>query len=362
MEPIPKDHPLIRHAGLHPDFREEIACYYQNRPYSLQIESTLACGQGCRYCYAGSDNPPEKELPAAAIRGLIDAAAGMGIQSVDWLGGDPLLRDDWEELMTHAQRLGLSSSIWSSGLPLADPETAKRAVAASKGGFVSVHLDSLDPAIYSVLHTGSAKEKIRTILRSVDLVQAAGKLPEEMINCITLTRPVAGEDIRRTIRFFREEKGMRTCLTLLVPAGSACRHPEWIPDRRAIRDAYEERNRANFEGDTLGLGPMDVSKFYCAGTVCVTVDGDVTPCSVIRKSYGNIFEEPFEAIARRNRDELLFTRLRTAGNYHGSCTTCSQGMVCWGCRASAWAATGDTEAPDPYCWMAGTEAEPDERK
>jgi radical SAM protein with 4Fe4S-binding SPASM domain len=355
--------PVIRYAGLHPDFSEEIAYFYKNRVYSVQIESTLACGQGCRYCYAVPEGPPKQELASGLVRELLAAAAGMEVRAVDWLGGDPLLRKDWDPLMAYAQDLGLTNNIWSSGLPLANPLTAERAVAVTEGGFIAVHLDSLDPGIYAILHRGDPVSGIRTILAAVDTLQECGKPPDEMINCITLTAPVAGGDVRETIRYFREEKGMRTCLTLMVPAGSGAQYRHWIPSGREIRDAYEYRNRMNFPSAAEFLGPMDVSRYYCGGTVCVTADGDVTPCSVIRERVGNILREPFEAIVARSKDDLLFTPLRVAGACSGGCAECTRGMACWGCRASAFCASGDMLAADPFCWMhpAGEGDAPDRR-
>jgi len=343
-------HPLYRHAGLHPDFAEEMAYFFQNKVYSVQIETTLACTQGCRYCYAAAADPLQKELPAQTIREVLEAAVRMEVRAVDWLGGDPLLRDDWEALMAYAADLGLANNIWSSGLPLADPGVAVRAIAASEEGFISVHLDTLDPGIYATLHTGHAKEKIAAILSGVETLQGLGKSPDQMVNCITLTTPVAGRDVQETIRFFWEDLGMRTCLTLMAAAGAAGGMEHWIPSREAIREAYQCRNASGYAGTDLALGPMDVSKFYCGGVVCVTIDGEVTPCSVIREGVGNIFREAFPSIVARHKETLLATPLRRAGSRAGSCSRCAQAAVCWGCRASAYYASGDLLGEDPYCW------------
>jgi len=105
---------------------------------------------------------------------------------------------------------------------------AKKAIEVSEGGFISVHLDSLDEKIYGKLTTGSGK-KIKAILKGVDNVQSLGKSPENMINCITFTKPLAGNDVKRTSGYFFKKKGMRTCLTQMCRTGLALDHPEWIP-------------------------------------------------------------------------------------------------------------------------------------
>ncbi|MCZ7357571.1 MAG: radical SAM protein [Candidatus Methanoperedens sp.] len=336
---------------LHPDYSEEMRYFNEGKVYSVQIESNLACPQGCLYCYAFSGGAPMKELPASDILAVIDSAAGMGVKAIDWLGGDPLVREDWYELMQYAMNKGLRNNIWTSGIPLENRDVARKAVEMSEGGFISVHLDSLDEGIYGRLHTGDPEKKIKAILQGIDNIQSLGKRPENMINCITFTNLVAGEDVRRTTRFFFEEKGMRTCLTQMCMAGLALEHPEWSPSIRNIREACEFRDEVNYSNSSLSMSTMDANKFYCGGIVCVTIDGDVTPCSVIRKGFGNIHETSLENIIEQQRDNLLLTHIRNPGNMQGYCGTCENNSVCWGCRAQAYYETGDMLAPDPKCWM-----------
>jgi radical SAM protein with 4Fe4S-binding SPASM domain len=341
---------VITCGCLHPDCEEVFEYFREGRVYAVQIESNLACQQGCRYCYASGDVPLNRELPSPDVLAVIDSAARMGVKAIDWLGGDPLLRRDWFYLMEYAKECGLINNIWTSGIPLADPGVAEKAHEASAGGFISVHLDSLNEEIYGVLHTGDPTVKIDAVLAGVENLQSLGKAPREMINCITFTKPVAGNDVVRTIRFFFEEKGMRTCLTQICPVGLARERRDWIPNPGEVRAACEARDAINYPGSPLSFGPMDTSKFYCGGMVCVTVDGDVTPCSVIRKGFGNIHERSLAEIVALHRDELLFLRFRDPANLPGYCSRCEQNEACWGCRASAFYETGNLFAADPRCW------------
>ncbi|MBE0522515.1 MAG: radical SAM protein [Candidatus Methanoperedenaceae archaeon] len=342
--------PLVTYGCFHPGHNEEIKYFEECRVYTVQIESSLACQQGCLYCYASSEDAPMKELSSEDIYAILDSAASMDVRAIDWLGGDPLLRKDWYELMKYAVDKGLKNNIWTSGMPLMDIEVAAKAVEISDGGFISVHLDSLDREIYRKLHTGNPERKMDAILEGVDNVQSLGKKPENMINCITFTKPVADEDVKNTIRYFFREKGMRTCLTQLSIVGLAKEHADWVPDLKEIREACETRDKDNYPDSRLSMGSMDTNKFYCGGIICVTVDGDVTPCSVIRKGYGNIHDSSLENIVDRSRNELLFTHIRDPGNMSGHCRTCKNNSVCWGCRATAYYETGDILAPDPRCW------------
>jgi radical SAM protein with 4Fe4S-binding SPASM domain len=334
----------------HPDYQEEMRYFEEGRVYSLQIESTLSCRQGCRYCYAASSDSSLQELPGEDILALIDSAAEMEIRAIDWLGGDPLLRSDWYDLTEYALDRGLVNNIWSSGIPLADPATARRAVEVTRGGFISVHLDTLNPEIYRGMHAGDPETNIGAILEGVDTLQSLGKCGDEMINCIAFTRPIAGEDIRKTIAYFATEKGMRTCLTQICMAGLARTHPEWVPGIQEITEACRLRDAMNYPGSGVSMSTMDVTKFYCGGTVCVTVEGDVTPCSVIRRGFGNIHDLPFDRIVEESREALLFMPLRQSRPDRGNCGNCKQNTLCWGCRAAAYYVYGDMMADDPYCW------------
>lgn len=343
--------PDSRSGFFHPDHAEEVEYFAKGLVYSVQIESNLRCQQGCQYCYAASDDEELKELPREVIISVIESAAAMGVRAVDWLGGDPLLRKDWYELMKYVTEKGLANNIWTSGIPLRDPEVAKKAVEVTENGFISVHLDTLDESIYSKLHSGEPSKKIQAILRGVDNVLELGKDPENMFNCITFNKLVAGDDVKRTIEFFYDKKGIRTCLTQMCRTGLAVEHRDWVPDMREIRSACEVRDSSNYPDSNLSICSMDTNKFYCGGIITVTIDGDVTPCSVIREGYGNIHESSLEEIVERYRSELLQLPLRQVENLPDNCQRCEHNSVCWGCRAMAYYEKGDVLAEDPNCWM-----------
>jgi radical SAM protein with 4Fe4S-binding SPASM domain len=345
------ENPLLTFSGFHPDYKELVRYFEENKVYTIQIESNLACDQGCLYCYASSNYDKEKELDTEVIKRTLDSASEMEIKAVDWLGGDPLLRNNWYELMKYAMNLGLRNNIWTSGLPLADLDIAKKAIEVSDGGFISVHLDTLDEKLYENLHTGDPKMKISAIIKGVNNLIDLGKDQNAIFNCITFTKSLAGEDIRRTMAFFFNEKGVRTCLTQMCRVGSAVDHPEWMPSAHEVKASIVARDAINYPNSEISMSTMDTNKFYCGGMICVTIDGDVTPCSVIRKGFGNVHDESLKDILDKNANELLFTELRDKKNLPNGCNTCQNSSVCWGCRATAYYERGDMLAKDPNCGL-----------
>lgn len=342
---------LIRYGGLAADEHLVQKRYFvQKRLYTLQIESTDDCPQDCVFCYAGGTGVGKRGLDAAEIRGLLEDAATLGIRAIDWLGGDPLTRPDWHELMLHAARLGLVNNIWTSGLPLRERTVAARVREAASRGFVSVHSDSIFPATLARLRRGGGAGSFEAIAQGVDNLLALGHPPDRIINCITFTSVQEPRDTIETMRWWFENKGVRTCLTMFNPTGEGAALHFLEPDPGAVREVYRERDRINF-GDGQGtIGAMDTDKFYCGTMATVTFTGDVTPCSVIREGVGNIREARLAEIVARHGDALVHERLHDACNLPAPCDACADNDHCWGCRATAHNYCGDADGLDPKCW------------
>ena len=345
---------LSRFGGLAVGQEEEQKRYFhQKRLYTLQVESTAACLQGCVYCYAGSKPGDAQGLASDEIRALLREAASLEIRAIDWLGGDPLERADWHELMVEARSLGLINNVWTSGLPLDDRDVARRVAEVSEGGFVSVHVDSIVPETYARLHRGGNPRNIERIIKGVDYLQALGKPPDKMFNCITYTSLQPPEDAIETMRWWLAEKGMRTCLTMFSPAGMSADAWALEPMPEATRRVYQERDGVNFGDGDVTIAAMDTDKFYCGTMATVTAAGDVTPCSVIREGVGNIRITPFSRIVEEQLGMLTHAALHDTRAMPAPCDSCHNNSHCWGCRASAYHYGGDANGLDPKCWLIG---------
>ncbi len=345
----------LAHAGMAGAYNLQKEYYKEEKVYTLQIESTLRCHQQCAYCYAESKPNSIQGLTSEKIRELLDSAASLEIKMIDWLGGDPLIRSDWYDLCNHAISLGLINNIWTSGIPLANPEIAKMAVEVTKGGFISTHLDSLEPKLYIFMHKGENCEgdlrNINIILKGIKNCLSFGKAPGEMVNCITYTAPLSNGDAKATIRYFQEHFNIKTCLTLFNPVVNRSLNRSWEPSLAQIKDAFSFRDQVNYPGD-ISCGSMDVSKFYCGTVVCVTTEGWVVPCSVIRtEEFGNVNQEPFNLLLERGKRRLLCLDFRDTSKLPGNCSNCFNNSNCFGCRSSAFYYAGDLLAADPKCYQ-----------
>jgi radical SAM protein with 4Fe4S-binding SPASM domain len=80
---------------------------------------------------------------------------------------------------------------------------------------------------------------------------------------------------------------------------------------------------------------------YCR----ITPDGKLTPCPYTPAAAGDLRRDSFQSVWG---DAELFRQLRDA-RLGGRCGRCEYRGVCGGCRARAYAVTGDHLAEDPAC-------------
>jgi radical SAM protein with 4Fe4S-binding SPASM domain len=96
-------------------------------------------------------------------------------------------------------------------------------------------------------------------------------------------------------------------------------------------------------------GDMNAMTKGClAGTgVCfISHEGEVFPCGYLPALAGDLRKLSFAEIWN---ESVVFNQLRDDDNLKGKCGCCEFRHVCMGCRARAFAATGDFLAEEPFC-------------
>jgi radical SAM protein with 4Fe4S-binding SPASM domain len=91
-----------------------------------------------------------------------------------------------------------------------------------------------------------------------------------------------------------------------------------------------------------------MTKGCLAGTgVCfISHEGEVFPCGYLPATAGDLRKQPFADIWENS---TLFNELRNTDNLKGKCGCCEFRNICMGCRARAYAATGDYLDEEPFC-------------
>jgi radical SAM protein with 4Fe4S-binding SPASM domain len=321
--------------------------------YALQLEVGDLCRQGCVYCYMNALETPRNTLSDAQISAVLHDSARLGMAAVEWLGGEPLLRESVFEHMALAADLGMRNNLWTGGLPLSLPEVRVNTVERARVGLLSVHVSTVDPGVYRALHPGADSSHLETILDGVRAVLDLGYPPGRMLNSVTFTGLQAAEDMIRTIDYFEERFGIRTSLnvyhTYLRPGAGGKELRRFIPHAREVEKVY----RRYAEQWGVAEFPMNcVNRQYCSATFAVLCDGGVTPCATIREEGAPSIHagRPLYDLVQENRDHLNMERLRDPSNLPPGCGRCRLSDQCFGCRSRSWAAGRGLYGRDPRCF------------
>lgn len=108
------------------------------KPHHVQWMITRKCNYHCRGCNIWQEQE-QKELSANEIKRGLDILKDLGIVEIVFSGGDPLLRDDAEEIIQYASRHFITT-VYDNG-----SMAAKRIEALRNVDFVAISIDSLDP-------------------------------------------------------------------------------------------------------------------------------------------------------------------------------------------------------------------------
>jgi pyrroloquinoline quinone biosynthesis protein E len=114
----------------------------QTQPLWLLAEITYRCPLHCAFCYNPTDyaDHTKNELNTDEWIKVLRDARKMGALQLGISGGEPLLRDDIEDIVTEANQLGYYSNLITSGVGL----TEKRIDAFKAGGLDHIQLSMHD--------------------------------------------------------------------------------------------------------------------------------------------------------------------------------------------------------------------------
>lgn len=340
-----------------------------NRLRLVFWETTTSCNLKCIHCRASAvDHRSPEELDTRQCLDLLDQIASFSKPVIILSGGEPLVREDIFNIASHGSGLGLRMCLATNGTTI----TGDIASRLKESGIqrISVSLDGDIPESHDSFR--QARGSFAAALEGIERAKAAG-LP------VQINTTVARHNIDRIEPIHDMAVKLEAVafhLFLLVPTGCG----KEIQDTEMITPGqYEKvlnwlydasktsplnlkatcaphyfrvmRQRARAEGikitpETHGLEAM--TKGCLAGSaVCfISHKGDVYPCGYFPVSAGNVLIDPLKEIWEKSE---LFSELRNISLLEGKCGVCEYAGVCGGCRARAYAETGNYMGEEPYC-------------
>jgi AdoMet-dependent heme synthase len=325
-------------------------------PRVLFWESTSRCNLACVHCRRNDiQDDVRDELTTDEVRGFLQSAASLGHPLVIFSGGEPLLRDDWDTLALHAKSLGLPTAL-ATNATLLDASLAQRVEAA---GFrrVSVSIDGADAGTHDAFR--GQQGAFARALEGVEHLRRAGVAVQ--VN-VTVARHNA-DQLDALYDLALSVGAMALHVFLLVPVGcgaSLGSEHRLTPDdcERALTWVCEKQLagslelRATCAPQYARIAAQHGIPGARGGCLCGTSvafinhQGEVYPCGYLPVSCGNLRQTPFETLWRESE---VFAALRDRDRLKGACGACDHRTTCGGCRARAYAATGDYLEADPSC-------------
>ena len=150
------------------------------------------------------------------------------------------------------------------------------------------------------------------------------------------TRKYHPEEYEKILHWFYEQED-KTSLQLKATCA---------PQYYRIRQERRGEGSKNITDDASGLHSVTRGCLGGVGFCFISHRGQVSPCGYLELDFGNVRKDTLQRIWTHSPD---FEALRDFKRYEGRCGVCKFVRICGGCRARAYAATGNYLAEDPYC-------------
>ena len=331
-------------------------------------EATRACNLECPHCRAQAEKKrsPE-ELTTQEAQRFLEQAASFSKPIVVFSGGEALIREDIFELIGYANQLGLKSAL-ATNASLISLDTAMR-LKENKTALVAVSIYGWNAQSHDKFC--GAPGAFEKTLAGINNLKKAG-IPLQINTTITKKNLA---ELEAMGNFAGEQGAIAYHVFFLVPVG---RGKSLEGDEISAREYEEAFNRLY---DFQSRAPMRV-KATCAphyyrvlrqrlakekkklpsasdnfsaitkgclagqGVCFVSYKGEVFGCGYLPLKAGDLRKEDFKSIWFESK---LFQDLRDDSKLKGRCGACEFKLVCGGCRARAYAASGDFLGEEPYC-------------
>lgn len=340
-------------------------------PKWIAWEITRRCNLRCVHCRSSSqlevEGHPDFSLDEA--KRVLDDIHSYASPVVVLSGGEPLLRPDVFDIAAYGTALGLRMCLATNG-SLVTADTC-RLIAESGIRMVSLSLDGSTAAVHDDFRNQpGAFDGVMNAIRlfnahNIDFLVNSSFTKRNQDEAPKIHQLVKSLGATAWYLFMIVPTGRgEEIMAELIPPDEYEAMLNWHYDMEKEEDELLVRptcapqyyrvvlQRAKQEGEKFKRRTLKFStggsKGCLAGQlICmIDVDGNVLPCSYFPLPAGNIRTQSFREIWEQSP---LFLEMRDFAGYKDHCGRCEYLNVCGGCRARAWAVTGDYLAGEPFC-------------
>ncbi len=324
------------------------------------LELTHRCNLACCHCSREAGVPGAREMDSEEWLRVVDQLLGYGVEALVLGGGEPfLVEDTLRAIVSRAFSRGTLSRITTNGILL--HEDLARFI-RDHYGVVCYGMDGVDEAAFDGFR--GVKGAHKKLMKSIDLA-----LKWKILDLVAITATKVNLDQVPRVIDFAAQLGISCIVSKYVPTGRP-NYDELLltsAQRRDVLDLVGAKRREHphiqiattrepLEAVYYGTGAMDVLGCIAGKGWClISSSGDVQPCPYLPLTVGNVGNKHFAAIWETSPD---LKKLRDRSHLLGKCGRCRDREKCGGCRALAFAWTGDYLTEDPQCWRSWDETAP----
>jgi pyrroloquinoline quinone biosynthesis protein E len=328
------------------------------QPLWLLAEVTYRCPLHCAFCYNPTDydKHTQNELSTEQwIQALRDARK-LGAIQLGISGGEPLLRDDIEELVREAHSLGYYSNLITSGVGL----TEKRIQEFKEGGLDHIQLSMHDITeeinnFITNTRTFELKKKVAAMIKHHGYPMVLNVVIHRynighMKEILEMAEALGAD--------FVELANTQYYGWSLINRNQLMPTREQIEQAEAITNEFRKKVGTKMKiffvvPDYFSDRPKKCMNGWGEVFMIVTANGDVLPCHSARVLPGMVFPNVKErGLEWAWKDSPAFNKYRGDSWMKEPCRTCPEKEKdLGGCRCQAFLLTGDAEIADPVCTL-----------
>jgi AdoMet-dependent heme synthase len=345
-------------------------------PRLVAMELTRKCNLNCIQCRAFAEfKEYHDELSTEEVKRIFREINELGKSIIILTGGEPLMRNDIYDIASYGSSLGLRMVLATNGT-LNTPDVIKKMKDAGIAR-ISISIDGSNAKTHDMIR---GEEGAFDGAVNGTRVAIENGMPVQINTTITQHNV---SEIEGILKLVRDLKASSLHVFLLVPTGRG----KELADQAIPPAKYEEvlhwlaNQKDKFEIEVrttcaphyyrvikqLKLDEMKVAQhppmpihgsgqhpfssmtrgcLAGVGFAFISHVGKVQTCGYLDIECGDLRKSSFIDVWKNSPE---FTKLRNLDNYKGKCGICEYAKICGGCRARAYAATGDYLDEEPYC-------------